>query len=287
MDSIKKNKKINLPNLIIIGAAKCGTTSLHYYLGLHPQISMAREKELDFFIREMNWNKGIDWYKSNFTDHKEIHGEASPNYTNYPFFAGVPARMHSIVPEAKLIYLIRDPIARIISNYLHNYTEGKDDRRIEEALSRLDENPLVLQSKYFMQLEQYLEYFPKSNILIVTLDDLNHYRQETLQKIFKFIDIDESFFSTKFLTMQNISMGKRRKNRIGLFLKLFYESTVGRLLPLNIRRKIGQIFSIPFSTKIDRPRVDNRLQEELIEYLREDTNQLREYTGLDFDTWSL
>jgi hypothetical protein len=56
-----------LPNLIIIGAMKGGTTSLHYYLNLHPQIWMSREKELYFFVSERNWNKGIEWYKSNFT----------------------------------------------------------------------------------------------------------------------------------------------------------------------------------------------------------------------------
>ena len=65
---------------------------------------MSREKELNFFVDELNWNKGIEWYKSNFIGEAKIHGESSPNYTNYPFFAGVPERMYSVVPKAKLIY---------------------------------------------------------------------------------------------------------------------------------------------------------------------------------------
>jgi hypothetical protein len=67
-----------LPNLIIIGAMKCATTSLHYYLNLHPEILMSEEKQLDFFISELNWNKGIEWYESNFTDKAKIYGETSP-----------------------------------------------------------------------------------------------------------------------------------------------------------------------------------------------------------------
>ena len=78
-----------LPNLIIIGAAKAGTTSLPFYLGLHPHISMSKEKELDFFARERNWNKGIEWYESQFNANVQICGEASPCYTNYPILKGV------------------------------------------------------------------------------------------------------------------------------------------------------------------------------------------------------
>jgi hypothetical protein len=67
-----------LPNLIIIGAPKCGTTSLHHYLSLHPQISMSREKELNFFIAERNWSKGIAWYAAQFAADNKVRGEASP-----------------------------------------------------------------------------------------------------------------------------------------------------------------------------------------------------------------
>ena len=64
-----------LPNLIVIGAQKCGTTSLHYYLGVHPDIFMSREKELRYFVEEFNWGKGIDWYRSHFGANASILGE--------------------------------------------------------------------------------------------------------------------------------------------------------------------------------------------------------------------
>ena len=69
------------PNLLIIGAQKCGTTSLHAYLDLHPDVHMAAEKELDFFIADRAWRNGADWYAARFRDDAAVRGEASPNYT--------------------------------------------------------------------------------------------------------------------------------------------------------------------------------------------------------------
>ena len=169
LSTIRKNRKGTLPNLIIIGAQKCATTSLHYYLNLHPEISMSKGKELNFFVSEYNWYKGVEWYKSNFIGTARIHGESSPSYTDYPFLKGVPERMYSIVPKVKLIYILRDPIDRIISQYVQWYTRRGENRTLEDGLKHLDNtNRYIRRSKYFMQLKQYLDYFPRSNILIIT-----------------------------------------------------------------------------------------------------------------------
>ncbi len=80
---------------------KCGTTSLHYYLNQHPQISMSSEKELQFFIIEKNWHKGIKWYGSNFKGNATIHGESSASYASYPIYNGVPERIHFLLPNTK------------------------------------------------------------------------------------------------------------------------------------------------------------------------------------------
>ncbi|MBW1859792.1 MAG: sulfotransferase domain-containing protein, partial [Deltaproteobacteria bacterium] len=122
-----------------IGALKCGTTSLHYYLGLHPEISMSREKELYFFVKECNWYKGVDWYKSHFSGQSRIYGECTPIYTAYPVYRGVAERMHGVVPGAKLIYVVRDPIDRLVSHYVHACEMGREDRGIEGALSILEQ----------------------------------------------------------------------------------------------------------------------------------------------------
>jgi len=284
---INKSNKGTLPNLIIIGAQKCATTSLHYYLNLHPQISMSREKELNFFALEFNWHKGIGWYKSNFIGQAKIHGESSPGYTCYPLFSGVPERMHAVVPEAKLIYVLRDPIERIISHYIHRYASGKEHRQIAEALADLGSNPYVCRSKYYMQLEQYLDYFLPSHILILTREDLYRYRRETLQQVFRFLDVDYTFFSRRFSRVKHPSRHKRRKTSIGNFLARTPVMDAVTRLPFEIRGKVETLLYFPFSRKITRPTLDENLREALIDYLADDINRLRAYTGRDFEEWCL
>jgi hypothetical protein len=101
-----------LPNLIVIGAMKAGTTSLHAYLSLHPEIFMSANKEPRFFTEEWNWHKGLEWYEAQFPERVTIRGESTPDYTKLPEIRNVPERIHSLIPDVRLIYLVRDPIDR-------------------------------------------------------------------------------------------------------------------------------------------------------------------------------
>src|SRR5262249_9523812 len=114
----RSDEEPTLPNLLIIGARKAGTTSLHEYLSLHPQIFMSEEKELSFFDADGRWGRGIDWYKANFDARYPINGESSPQYSRYPRTPGVPERIKSVLGMPKIIYAIRDPVDRILSDYV-------------------------------------------------------------------------------------------------------------------------------------------------------------------------
>src|SRR2546421_11902695 len=122
-----------LPNLLIIGARKGGTTSLHKYLALHPQIFMSKQKELSFFDERIRWQLGLEWYKSNFDASYLINGEASPQYARYPRTLGVPEKIKSVLGSPKLIYAIRDPVDRILSDYTQ-MVEWRPDKPSWEAL---------------------------------------------------------------------------------------------------------------------------------------------------------
>ena len=281
----RQEERYGLPNLIILGAMKCATTSLHYYLGLHPEIFMSREKELNFFVREGNWNKGIEWYKSNFAAKARIRGESSPNYANYPFSRGVPERIYSCVPEAKLIYIVRDPISRIISHYMHQYAVERENRKLSEALANLDANPYVCRSKYFMQLQQYLEFFPPSNILIVTQEELYSHRQRTLKEVFRFLEVDDSFHCRDFFSIRHKSSGKRRRNNAGSSMFRMFEMNILERLPSVTRRHLEQLLYLSFSHKIEQPMLNEGLTLRLIDHIENDTNHLREYTGCKFEQW--
>ena len=145
-----------LPNLVVIGAMKCGTSALHYCIDLHPNASMSTPKELNYFfdepqptdsvsiagerelqmihMRDGNWRRGPDWYAEHFSPEAKVRGESSPAYTA-PWHPDVAERMATLVPDAKLIFLVRDPIARMISQYRHHLALGREWRDLDEALT--------------------------------------------------------------------------------------------------------------------------------------------------------
>ncbi|EDX84828.1 Sulfotransferase domain superfamily [Synechococcus sp. PCC 7335] len=299
----------NLPNLIIIGAMKSGTTSLHYYLDLHPDISMSRQKELDFFIAHKTWKKGVQWYRDNFADQTaKIYGESSPNYTNYPRWKGVPERMFSVVPNAKIIYLLRDPIERMISHYLHAYTSGIESKSVEEALTKpLEKNWYIARSQYFMQLQQYLQFFPDSNVLLITSEKLSKFPQETMKKVFDFIGVDSEFdLDVKRQSLANVvrfgstigsdqKFGKKfhqsaNKTRRTLSAESPLAKTLSKAIawmPNEIKSPIEDIVYRPFSEKVERPEIGLDLRKQLLDCLAEDVSSLKHYTKYDFPEWNL
>ncbi len=111
-----------LPNLLVVGAMKCGTSSLHNYLARHPDIFMSAEKELNFFTGS-NSGQSLDWYKAQFPVDAPVRGESSQNYSkrHNPLFPGAAEAIKAVIPDTKLIYLVRDPIERYRSHKVENY----------------------------------------------------------------------------------------------------------------------------------------------------------------------
>ena len=141
-----------LPNFFIIGAARCGSTSLYEYLRAHPRVAMSSVKETDFFSVQRNWRRGTSWYARFFPDRPGVVaiGEASASYSRDPVTRGVPERIHALVPRARFVYLVRHPLERMLSHYLHRVSALKERAPVERALV---ENPIyVATSRYHHQI---------------------------------------------------------------------------------------------------------------------------------------
>ena len=273
-----------LPNLIVIGAQKCGTSVLHYYLSLHPEVSMSRPKELNFFIEERNWPRGLAWYRSQFDANARVRGEASPNYTAFPQHEGVPQRMAQVVPDAKLIYMVRDPIERIAAHWVHNYAKRREKGTLAETLVHPNTS-YVTRSKYAMQLERFLEHYPKEQVLVFQQSELRFERMETLRRIFEFIGVDPDFNHPRFEMERHQTSGKTRATRLAVRLEKLGRGRRGRFFPSNFWLVLDD--RLPLRRAIKRPDVKAALPEETLEELRADGERLRELTGRDFSNWKI
>jgi hypothetical protein len=188
------SRSVSIPNFLVIGAMKAGTTSLYHYVKIHPQVFMPPAKELDFFVEELNWRRGLEWYKRQFergTHDMVALGEASTSYTMYPHYQGVPERISKHLPDVRLIYVVRSPIERIRSHYQHNVISGTERRSIDEAVF---ENPAYVDySRYAYQIEQYLEYFSRDRLLIITSEQLGRARLAAARSVYEFLGVDPGF----------------------------------------------------------------------------------------------
>jgi hypothetical protein len=168
-----------LPTFLVIGAAKSGTTSLVHYLRGHPQVHLA-DFELHYFVAERRWRLGPAWYQAQFkgAGDEVAVGEKSPSYARHPYYRGVPGRIAALLPDVRLVYLVRHPLRRIRSEYLHRTLNGKERRPLDEAVLA---NPTYLDtSRYALQIEQYLQHFDRTQLLVLTAEGLRQARAATL-----------------------------------------------------------------------------------------------------------
>jgi Sulfotransferase domain len=204
-----------LPDLIIIGAQKSGTTSLHVYLSQHPQFLKPYEKEVHFFDGGLdpavdNYNKGQAWYRAHFPFRKNRAKvfEASPLYIFNPI---VPKRMFNLIPEVKIVAILRNPTERAISHYFHEKQRGyeslpimeallEEERRMESAIQRKDyknysfiHHSYKSRGHYGEQLERFFEFFPRHQALILTSEEFFSGQNNILRQVTDFTGTDSSF----------------------------------------------------------------------------------------------
>lgn len=195
-----------MPDFCIIGAAKCATTSVNDYLAQHPSIFMNPLNEPNYFSTDAHLARGEQWYRGQYADATadQICGEASTSYTRYPVCLGTPARIAAANPAMKLIYIVREPLARLTSDCLQKMKHAKHVQGNDLTALSLDEmldmaqdptssvytSPLTA-SQYRDQLRQYEPFFPRAQIHIVIYEAFAACPQEILADIFRFLGVQD------------------------------------------------------------------------------------------------
>ena len=279
-----------LPNLLVIGAMKCGTTSFHHYLDQHPDIFMSEKKEVDYFVEERHWNKGIDWYRSHFSIKSPIRGESSQNYSKRHRFSGVPERIVHLLPEVKLIYLVRDPVERILSHYYENVMGGEAPEDINQFLQSLDDNHYVLTSQYHYQLEAYQEHFSEDAIMVISLEDLQQNRLQTMNRVFTFLGVDAQRDDSLFDFVANDRSSKKKPTQLSRAMLGQAAAPLRKLIPRGVKdwikgRPVYENLSFEdFQKNVS---ISEEVQDRIREFLRPDVEALRKRVGQNFNQWSV
>jgi hypothetical protein len=208
-------KNRTLPNCIIVGAQKAGTSSLFHFLSQHHQVHAALQKEVHFFSggyesNNDNYEKGELWYRSHFSLSKDLNAgdislEATPMYL---FHSLVPGRIRALIPKCKIIILLRDPVERAISHYFHVARHGFETLPIEQAMQAEQDrlkNAIAVsnyadpayrlysyQSRglYLEQIKRFQSLFPADQLLILSSEELITAPKHVLQQVFAFIGVD-------------------------------------------------------------------------------------------------
>ncbi len=197
-----------MPDFLVIGAMKGGSTTLFRMLAQHPQIFMCEPKEPGFFSRPERYARGLAWYAAQFAGAKpgQLAGEASTCYSRAPHFSDVPALVAQQLPHVKLVYQLRHPVERAYSHYRHVMEErfARGTGPVLSLRDALEEIPEILDaSRYAMQLQRYLAHFPRERIHVMTLDDLRAQPAETWRALQRFLGVTVQDLDAEALRVDN------------------------------------------------------------------------------------
>lgn len=279
---------MSLPTFLVIGAQKAATTTLYELLRRHPDIYLPPDvKETSFLLDEVNWHKGVAWYESLFepgAGHRH-RGECSPAYTIFPRFRHCPERAASLMPDARLVYLIRHPVERMVSAWVQLVGAGFEHRPLDVAL-RYDAG-YAQTSSYALQLDRWLARYDRDQLLVVRSDDLAAEPGPTLDLVLAHLGLDTGWRPPELGQSWNTSDEKTTVPgwclRAGAALQA--AGAQQRALAFGPKGAVGRRFRRPIAPEATR--LDPDLAADLSLLFRDDLARLREIVGPDLDLWGL
>jgi hypothetical protein len=299
----------HLPTFLIIGPPKCASTTLHYYLGQHPDVYVPAVKETNFFTHD--YYKGLNFYSKYFSDASSAQaiGEATPSYFFLPFALD---RIKKDLPNAKLIVLLRNPIDRAFSHWLMFKESGVEKKSFREAIDinikQLSEfnfegeegaklwddrrstiNDTEKWERIYLQpglyaenIKQLYAKFDRTQIKIIFLEDLKNHFNETLESLFEFIGVDKHFHVTD-KEQKNFYFNKKYFRLIQSVIGFNAAKSISSILPENIKSVFKQkqhaVKAVPKIT------VEDRMF--LQDFYRPDIKELESILNRDMSGWMI
>lgn len=285
-----------LPNFLVGGALKGGTTTLYHYLKQHPDVFMAARKELRFFAYDVDdpWClenghafpiKNLEAYKAEFSDVGEetAVGEASPNYLASSF---APQKIRETIPDVKLIFSLRDPVKSAYSSYLMDVRGNREDRPIEDALDVQERR--VERYRYYHYLQNWYATFPADQIKVILFENLIARTDATMREIYAFLHVDPAFTPNKEEADQN--KGGIPKSRAAASFYRTIRQLRGSQFVMRIRPYLPKAAQTAYRNARDAtlskaPPMPEHLIQNLQAYYAEDIKALAHLTELDLSPW--
>jgi len=285
---------MNFPEYIVIGAAKCGTSSLCNYLNVHPDVYMTQPKELDFFGRE-GIDEKIQSYCSHFDNkNNRISGEGSVSYMLYSKLAA--EQIKKFIPDVKLIVMLRNPIDRFYSDFWFNVNrgavvykkglfEGVIDNTMEVPYSPVHKlsyrDSLITKGDYAFHLNNYLKYFEKDNIKIIFFEDLINDRQSVLNSVFNFLGVRDASIDAPS-KIYNKTRYPGKLNSVYVLWK-HLKPYLPKDLIVNNRQKLVKLKELFFSEK--KPEFSPEARKKLASIYLDSINELELLVERDLSHW--
>jgi hypothetical protein len=291
----------HLPGFLIAGAQKAGTTFLWSILRQHPEVFLPSQKEINFFESSSdNYEKGAGWYRRFFllVDKEKAVGEASPRYM---FYSHVAERIYKFNKNMKLILVLRNPVTRAESHYLHNVKHGieslgfsdaliSEEKRIKESTFNYRAFGYVARGMYSRQIKEYLKFFDKESILILVFEDLIADPEKNMRRVHEFLGVPEHKYTfsngkknersyVRSLTLNKALLRCKENARLNVIAKY--------VVPTSLRRSILERLR-KFNRK---GKQKNILNKEISKYIykktAEDIDELESKFELLLEKWKV
>lgn len=279
---------MRLPDFIVIGTAKSGTTTLFHWLSEQPEFDLPlvpAVKEPHFFVNEDAWGRGLSWYASLF-EHVPVDlltGEASPGYTRPDVAATAARRMATLVPDVRLVYVLRHPVDRLRSAHRHRLQRAREHLPLDQAVQSLPWHEFLGRSMYWTCLEPYLEVFEREQICVARFEDLVGHGHPAWTAVLHHLGVGDR---PPPRTAHNVSAAKPQYPRgVMRLLDGGRLATVTRLpAPVRARGKaILERFGPDYVTHVHSSQVP--LPASVVAALRDDTRRLEEWLGVSEPLW--